>query len=353
MEIYVYFAILSEILLPIDFCCFHIFLLLLPVSDCIFCSNSHNVRMSVFFIITLHYFLWIFHHFFFYFLLNVRLLTLAPTNANATRIILPYQISVDEWNSSWYRMPWRWSLMMTMTKLHRLSFILMLNTQHKKDLSERRMMSRRFYRPPYDDFRSHQYYYDDFISARHHSGYSSDVYGRMYSDRIDGELFDFDFVFVLFLCCCVECCSWLELKLRDVWSGLMTNNFSTFFLSLVMLICYEPHGPRLSSLLSFPVFIRFSDLRVLLSCWSCIAFSSTTALSIQRNPNSWNNRIAFRLCKHQIDIHEYCIAQRDARFYEIFTYTRRTLLILCKGLKSRFSAFHHCVIRIKQHNTSL
>lgn len=288
MEIYVYFAILSEILLPIDFCCFHIFLLLLPVSDCIFCSNSHNVRMSVFFIITLHYFLWIFHHFFFfYFLLNVRLLTLAPTNA--TRIILPYKISVDEWNSSWYRMPWWWSLMMTMTKLHRLSFILMLNTQHKKDLSERRMMSRRFYRPPYDDFRSHQYYYDDFISARHHSGYSSDVYGRMYSDRIDGELFDFVFVFVLSLCCCVECCSWLELKLSDVWSGLMTNNF---FLSLVMLICYEPHGPRAC----FRFLFRFLYVSVIYEYFYVSEVASYFHLLLsQFNEilNSWNNRIIF------------------------------------------------------------
>jgi hypothetical protein len=58
------------------------------------------------------------------------------------------------------------------------------------DMSERKMMNRRFFMPmPYEDFRFSHYNYDQnqqLPSPRqyqHYSGYSSDIYGRMYSDR--------------------------------------------------------------------------------------------------------------------------------------------------------------------------
>lgn len=67
----------------------------------------------------------------------------------------------------------------------RLSFV--LGCDMSTDLADRRMMNRRFY-TPYDDFILNHY---DEYQPSHHSasnGAHGDIYGRMYSDRIHGEL---------------------------------------------------------------------------------------------------------------------------------------------------------------------
>lgn len=59
------------------------------------------------------------------------------------------------------------------------------NNAVKKDLADRKMMNRRFHLP-YDDFISTQY--DEYQSSLFHlssnAAHNSDIYGRMYSDRI-------------------------------------------------------------------------------------------------------------------------------------------------------------------------